>query len=788
MWQIGKGFGLGKNKKSSQTNGTKMQSVSDSVLTGDRIEEFLVAKESGAFLYKTSDDLLRSTEVRLLVATIKELVGLDDKWWNRYYMPAICRFAEVCQGTPASEYYHHADSEGLFIHSLEVVVYSLRASYGVVYFPDRQTETISDIERVFIYSIFCAALLHDAGKLITDIRWSMRSGGEWAYWSPLFMSAPSESHLKIDRNKNSDGKNVYHKTSHQFASLCFLTDIIPAEGLFWIGSFSHKYCPELWLDFLHTVVSDYENGSEIGACVKAGDIQSTKDNKATLSLAPASGTGQYNSSLPLHVNAKAAIGKILLDPANFSLNVNGAFQGKYSHIERFGDLIFLSSNAVLKIISKELSGAAINIPNPQGIGSELADNAVTVMPVSGDTMWWARFVHFDPEKGVISESKELSYLVVLASDYPDISIPDVFALGGDIRFSAKSTQAIGPVITTDNDPQLFKLLYGDSIKVDKSQTTKLDTVVLNEDIVDKNATDALNVANSVSNLVDGEEIELQSTAQPEKSVVSTQVDSSVLGETDSEHLGAIVGETPVISQLPPLPSLDDPASDGDTPNVSDNVFAKLFATDLLKREIVTKPKTSEKRALPKESMTPASINKLSQRGKGEVLGIEPVRYSKHEFDMKMTLTGNDHLPEWLKPNLTRTKRAESASMGLVNRLFPFIERELEAKRMTFNRKDSPIHNTPYGLFIVAPLFFNLTKSTLDDKLRDSIKRSKFCLYANATLSIIAMKPKGRNEKVYGFLLNYPHIKVDGKHLPINEHLELCDVEEQVAGNLSIVDF
>ena len=82
----------------------------------------------------------------------------------------IWNTAEYIHLLPASEDYHHSDAGGLLSHSLEVAKMAL----GEAYNSDLPAKTYPDLEILrrtrYFYAVFIAALLHDIGKVFSDVR------------------------------------------------------------------------------------------------------------------------------------------------------------------------------------------------------------------------------------------------------------------------------------------------------------------------------------------------------------------------------------------------------------------------------------------------------------------------------------------------------------------------------------------------------------------------------------------------------------------------------------------
>lgn len=111
-------------------------SINDDSITSSPPRNVSIKPNNRIFLDGKS--LLNKTEyIAYCVDQIKEISGLSDDEFERYYLPAMHNFAALCQNIGASERYHHAGDYGLLEHSLEVAMYAIGISRGLVYYPDK---------------------------------------------------------------------------------------------------------------------------------------------------------------------------------------------------------------------------------------------------------------------------------------------------------------------------------------------------------------------------------------------------------------------------------------------------------------------------------------------------------------------------------------------------------------------------------------------------------------------------------------------------------------------------
>ncbi|MCQ1058405.1 TraI domain-containing protein [Photobacterium sp. ZSDE20] len=121
--------------------------------------------------------------------------------FDTLFRQVIIRFTDLIGQTPASESHHHNWPGGLLQHSLEVA----SISYNYVKAQDLKARAFNDIEvrrkNRWQYGAWVCGLLHDIGKIITDMRIVGEDAkGELFIWKPLSASLTEfcRQH-KIDR-------------------------------------------------------------------------------------------------------------------------------------------------------------------------------------------------------------------------------------------------------------------------------------------------------------------------------------------------------------------------------------------------------------------------------------------------------------------------------------------------------------------------------------------------------------------------------------------------------------
>ena len=113
---------------------------------------------------------------------------LAPEVWHRDMAQAITQYAEIVQLLPASEAHHHAHAGGLLAHTLEVVLAAVTWRNGVLLPLGAGSEQIDAERDHWTYVVFFAALLHDIGKILADLKvtWKSRAVAvEETRWMPV---------------------------------------------------------------------------------------------------------------------------------------------------------------------------------------------------------------------------------------------------------------------------------------------------------------------------------------------------------------------------------------------------------------------------------------------------------------------------------------------------------------------------------------------------------------------------------------------------------------------------
>lgn len=162
-----------------------------------------------------------------LVDSIRSLVAVPPSHWRSLYNPTLERFAALVQLSPASEAHHHAEPGGLLRHSLETMYEALRLRRGRLLPPGTSAEAAAAHADLWTYAVATAALLHDAGKIVTDLCFVL-DGNE--SWTPLGgpMVPGTRYRVRFARDR------VHAR--HASVTPLLAPLVIPAAGMRWLAS------------------------------------------------------------------------------------------------------------------------------------------------------------------------------------------------------------------------------------------------------------------------------------------------------------------------------------------------------------------------------------------------------------------------------------------------------------------------------------------------------------------------------------------------------------------------
>jgi integrating conjugative element relaxase (TIGR03760 family) len=130
--------------------------------------------------------LIERTRTEILVELLRIKLGFPREVFELAVSPVIEGYAEFVQMLPASESHHHTEPGGLFTYMLEVANFSLDLRRGQILPRGAPPEAIGEQAHRWTYAVFVAALLHNVGSPIADLRVVIRKGASGSEpWLPL---------------------------------------------------------------------------------------------------------------------------------------------------------------------------------------------------------------------------------------------------------------------------------------------------------------------------------------------------------------------------------------------------------------------------------------------------------------------------------------------------------------------------------------------------------------------------------------------------------------------------
>ncbi|TDM05055.1 MAG: hypothetical protein C4K60_20225 [Ideonella sp. MAG2] len=232
----------------------------------------LVARPANQVAVLCMDELVASSRTQGLLRGLEQRTRFSRAMFARDCLPVLEALADYVQMLPASECHHHAQPGGLWIHLLEVTDAALTFRAGIELPQGATTEERKRLEHRWTYGVFCAALLHDIGKPVTDLHVTLyahepRSGRPWA---PLAgpMRAHGASHYSVEFV---DASERDYQAHHKLGAM-LLHQFVPARLIRWLSEEGDV------LKQLLAYLSAESHDGPIGTLIKRADSDSVSRN------------------------------------------------------------------------------------------------------------------------------------------------------------------------------------------------------------------------------------------------------------------------------------------------------------------------------------------------------------------------------------------------------------------------------------------------------------------------------------------------------------------------------
>lgn len=333
----------------------------------------------GWFRTETPDYLLRTEYRQDLITRIKRELSVTEAVWQNCYIPMFHNWARLTQALPASESHHHSYPGGLLDHSLECALNALRLRRGYVLPPNEPVENTSMKAERYTYSVCVCSLLHDCGKMLTDIEVVTGTPERYSLWSPWAGKMDEGSlyafKFRIGRKHG----------QHEWAGTSLLSTIVPLIGLKWLQEDS-----DLMILLFAQMSGKQSLAGPIGEIVRKADKGSVSKALGGKQVSPQHSGDTENHTQPqkvvgLHEQLLMAI-RYLFHEGHLSVNRPGAA----GWIK--GDTAWLVSKATVEAASTHLFSEGIKtVPkNAARVFDILVEHDLVLPTDDGKAIWKCR--------------------------------------------------------------------------------------------------------------------------------------------------------------------------------------------------------------------------------------------------------------------------------------------------------------------------------------------------------------------------------------------------------------
>ncbi|MCX8967256.1 relaxase [Erwinia psidii] len=210
---------------------------------------------AGWFTPQAAETLLATPLRQRLMKIIWQRTSLSGVLFAELYQAPVARFAERVQLLPASEYHHHSHPGGLLDHTLEVMAFAAKLRQRHLLPAGAAPEDQAREAEAWTAGIVYAALLHDAGKMASDIEVTTDDNQVWHPWQGVLQKP-----YRLKYHKQRD-----HQL-HPVAGSLLAIEILPVTALNWLAQYR-----ELYASFLYCISGHYDQAGIMGQLVQEAD-------------------------------------------------------------------------------------------------------------------------------------------------------------------------------------------------------------------------------------------------------------------------------------------------------------------------------------------------------------------------------------------------------------------------------------------------------------------------------------------------------------------------------------
>jgi integrating conjugative element relaxase (TIGR03760 family) len=427
--------------------------------------KFWDKKPQGFYEISSANTLLKS-HTNILDRIYRHSRSPHNHYQN-YYLYSINKMAELLQLLPASQAHHHAFNGGFLLHNLEVIELALEKRNEKL-LPLGSTPEVQNYKKdVYSFGVFIAAIMHDIGKIITDIEIFLydKKYNELGRWSPFTNS--------ITTNKQA----VYYKyfynpdrrySDHPLCANLLLTQIVNPVALDWV-----KQEIELWNMLLMTIGGRSVEGGVIADIIKHADGTSVANS---LKNSPTTNTTQEESSRPKSLAEK------LLDTLRYiTLEVPQKINEPGAGIYTTNTDVWYVSKRTIDEVKKQLrEDKQTGVPNDNVRIMEEMLQFKIIIPNDKDKAIW----DCNLTGGGFKKPQKLTMLrVAIDKIYTNNNAPKPFT--GDISL-IETSEVVGNINSTQNT---INITNKDDVEKAFDNTQKSSNKIDNND---KNSTEKTN--------------------------------------------------------------------------------------------------------------------------------------------------------------------------------------------------------------------------------------------------------------------------------------------------------
>lgn len=396
--------------------------------------------ESGWLPVLDAAALLEKSGAHRLQKSVRAKIGLSSANYARDCETMLASYVEFVQLLPASEAHHHAQPGGLIVHALETADIALALRRSHILPPDAVPEDFARLEHRWTFGVFLAALAHDVGKAMADLRVEYRSASGPRLWSPVAgsMNDCGAQRYRVDFTPPTDRDYL----AHQKLPVVLMQRIVPRSTMAWMAEDG-----KLVQEIMNCLSGNYDG--PIGTLVRQADRLSVANN---LRHGPRT---RFRSAraVPVIERLMEALRRMLQEGGTLPLNRSGAAGWVFE-----GDIWFVSkrvADEVREYLQKSESGQGIpgDDKNDRLFDIWQEYGALVPNPATGGAIWRGRVEGRGYVHDLTLLRFPLSILFATPEAYPASMEGKITAIDAEGDRLKQGNGTSGEPATSPHDPQ-----------------------------------------------------------------------------------------------------------------------------------------------------------------------------------------------------------------------------------------------------------------------------------------------------------------------------------------------